>query len=128
MGTGVVSGLASIFPFGAGSLALKIVTLIFFFLNLIIFVVLSTLTLARYWMFPYVSIFTLQTKGLTFIISQVWSKMLRHPAQSVFVGCFPMGAATLINSALVRLPTLKFVVLTHGGASRFAISNLGFPT
>jgi hypothetical protein len=59
MGTGVVSGLASMFPFGAGSLALKIITLAFFFLNLIIFVVLLMVTLARYWMFPYVSAFTL---------------------------------------------------------------------
>jgi Voltage-dependent anion channel len=59
MGTGVVSGLASMFPFGAGSLALKIITLAFFFLNLIIFVVLLTVTLARYWMFPYVSAFNL---------------------------------------------------------------------
>ena len=27
--------------------------------------------------------------------------MIKHPAQSLFIGCFPMGAATLINSALV---------------------------
>lgn len=26
--------------------------------------------------------------------------MLSHPAQSLFIGAFPMGAATLINSAL----------------------------
>ena len=32
---------------------------------------------------------------------QIWSMMIRHPAQSLFIGCFPMGAATLINSALV---------------------------
>lgn len=27
--------------------------------------------------------------------------MLNHPAQSLFIGCFPMGAATLINAGLV---------------------------
>lgn len=32
---------------------------------------------------------------------QVWGLMLNHPAQSLFIGCFPMGAATLINGALV---------------------------
>lgn len=30
----------------------------------------------------------------------MWRKMISHPAQSLFVGAFPMGAATLINSAL----------------------------
>lgn len=38
--------------------------------------------------------------------SQIWSLMIAHPAQSLFIGCFPMGAATLINAALVRLNTL----------------------
>ena len=27
--------------------------------------------------------------------------MIRHPAQSLFVGCFAMGSATVINSGLV---------------------------
>jgi len=31
---------------------------------------------------------------------EVWGLMLNHPAQSLFVGCFPMGAATLINAGL----------------------------
>lgn len=35
---------------------------------------------------------------------QVWGLMLNHPAQSLFIGCFPMGAATLINGALVSTP------------------------
>ena len=29
--------------------------------------------------------------------------MIMHPAQSMFLGAFPMGCATLINAALVRL-------------------------
>lgn len=31
--------------------------------------------------------------------------MLSHPAQSLFIGCFPMGAATLINAGLVSRPS-----------------------
>jgi hypothetical protein len=34
--------------------------------------------------------------------------MLAHPAQSLFVGCFPMGAATLINSGLVSVFQVNF--------------------
>jgi tellurite resistance protein TehA-like permease len=59
MGTGVVSSLTSLFHFGANSLALEIITLIFFFLNLLLFTVISGLTVARYWLFPEVSTITL---------------------------------------------------------------------
>ncbi|KAF8070178.1 voltage-dependent anion channel [Lyophyllum atratum] len=83
MGTGVISSLVSRFPFGAGSLTLEVISLMFFFLNLALFVLFCGLTVARYWLFP-----------------EMWRKMLSHPAQSLFVGAFPMGAATLINSAL----------------------------
>ncbi|KAF9461280.1 voltage-dependent anion channel [Collybia nuda] len=84
MGTGVISSLAANFHFGAGSLTLEIISLVFFLLNLALFVVISAMTIARYWMFP-----------------EMWSKMISHPAQSLFVGAFAMGAATLINSALI---------------------------
>lgn len=36
---------------------------------------------------------------------KVWSMMITHPAQSLFIGCFPMGAATLINAGLVSVPS-----------------------
>lgn len=52
MGTGAVSSLINRFHFGAGSLTLKVLTLIFFFLNLFFFVVICGATIARYWMFP----------------------------------------------------------------------------
>lgn len=52
MGTGVVSALASRFHFGAGSLALEVVSLIFFLLNLALFVAICAMTIARYWLFP----------------------------------------------------------------------------
>lgn len=34
------------------------------------------------------------------IFPDIWSLMIRHPVQSVYVGCYPMGAATLINVAV----------------------------
>lgn len=30
----------------------------------------------------------------------IWSIMLRHPVQSLYLGCYPMGATTLINIAV----------------------------
>ncbi|KAF5385900.1 hypothetical protein D9615_002517 [Tricholomella constricta] len=83
MGTGVISALASRFPFGAGSIALEVISLMFFFLNLFLFVIICGMTVARYWLYP-----------------EMWNKMLSHPGQGLFVGAFPMGVATLINSAL----------------------------
>jgi tellurite resistance protein TehA-like permease len=52
MGTGVVSTLAHSFPYGTGSLALKVITLLFFFLNLLLFVIITGASAARYVMFP----------------------------------------------------------------------------
>ncbi|TFK54332.1 hypothetical protein OE88DRAFT_1733002 [Heliocybe sulcata] len=84
MGTGVLSGLANSFPFGTGSTVLKFFFMLFFWINFLLFIIISGCTIARYVMFP-----------------EVWSIMLRHPAQSMFMGAFPMGAATLINAALI---------------------------
>ncbi|KAF7351341.1 Sulfite efflux pump SSU1 [Mycena sanguinolenta] len=83
MGTGGVAGLISRFHFGQDSEAVKTLTLVFFFLNLLFFVAICGATIARYWMFP-----------------ELWDAMLQHPAQSLFISTFPMGAATLINTAL----------------------------
>ncbi|KAI0745700.1 voltage-dependent anion channel [Earliella scabrosa] len=83
MGTGVVSALLHNLPYHSDSVALKIASLAIFLLNLVLFTFVCTCTILRYTMFP-----------------EIWSLMIRHPAQSLFVGCFPMGAATLINSAL----------------------------
>ncbi|KAI0821619.1 voltage-dependent anion channel [Trametes gibbosa] len=83
MGTGVVSALIHNFPYHNDSLALKLAALVMFLVNLALFVFVCICTVLRYIMFP-----------------EVWSMMLSHPAQSLFIGCFPMGAATLINAAL----------------------------
>ncbi|EMD37557.1 hypothetical protein CERSUDRAFT_114196 [Gelatoporia subvermispora B] len=83
MGTGVVSALLHNFPYHNSSLALKIMAIVFLLLNLTLFVFVCACTILRYILFP-----------------EVWPLMLSHPAQSLFIGCFPMGAATLINASL----------------------------
>ncbi|KAH7914128.1 voltage-dependent anion channel [Hygrophoropsis aurantiaca] len=84
MGTGATAAVVHAFPYGHESLAIKVVTLLLFFLNLLLFVIICSATIARYMMFP-----------------QVWSIMLQHPTHSLFIGTFPMGAVTIINIALV---------------------------
>ncbi|KAH9931134.1 voltage-dependent anion channel [Epithele typhae] len=83
MGTGAISILFHSFPYGQGSQALQIFTYIFFFLNLALFIIFNAFSIARYIIFP-----------------DVWSLMINHPAQSLFLGTYPMGAATLINVAV----------------------------
>jgi len=83
MGTGVVSALLHNFPYHNSSDALKIMAIVFLILNLVLFIFVCTCTVLRYILFP-----------------EIWWLMLSHPAQSLFIGCFPMGAATLINASL----------------------------
>ncbi|CAL1707088.1 unnamed protein product [Somion occarium] len=83
MGTGAVSALLHNFPYNSDSSALKIMALIIFLLNLVLFVFVCICTVLRYILYP-----------------EIWSRMIAHPAQSLFIGCFPMGAATLINAGL----------------------------
>ncbi|KAF7330296.1 Sulfite efflux pump SSU1 [Mycena venus] len=83
MGTGAVGALVSRFHFDETSEAFKILTLLFFFLNLLFFAAICAATVARYYIFP-----------------ELWQAMLRDPTQSLFIGTFPMGASTLINVAV----------------------------
>ncbi|EIM81137.1 uncharacterized protein STEHIDRAFT_66796 [Stereum hirsutum FP-91666 SS1] len=80
MGTGAISILFENFPYGSATTPMKTFSAIFFFLNLILFATFNVVSLFRYLMFP-----------------DIWSLMLRHPSQSLFLGCYPMGATTLIN-------------------------------
>ena len=80
MGTGAVSILFHNYPYANDSITMKVFTYIFFFLNLAFFLIFNVLTAARYIIFP-----------------DIWSIMIRHPVQSLYIGCYPMGAATLIN-------------------------------
>ncbi|KAH9946983.1 voltage-dependent anion channel [Amylocystis lapponica] len=83
MGTGVVSALINNFPYATGSHGLQVAAVVFLILNLILFVVISTYTIARYIMFP-----------------EAWSLMLGHRSQSLFIGCIPMSVVTLIDASL----------------------------
>ncbi|KAF8070179.1 voltage-dependent anion channel [Lyophyllum atratum] len=58
-------------------------SLAFFFLNLILFVLLTTITIMRYTSYPH-----------------TWITMLRDPNSSLYTGCLPMGVTTLINVAV----------------------------
>ncbi|TCD64157.1 transporter [Steccherinum ochraceum] len=86
MGTGAISILFHNFPYGSGTVPMRVFSAIFFFLNLCLFIVFNALTIARYTIFP-----------------DIWSIMIRHPVQSLYVGCYPMGAATLINVSVSLL-------------------------
>lgn len=69
------------FPFGS-SFILAWFGRVVFFVNLALFLLFCGLTLARYIIYP-----------------QIWTRMIHHPVQSTFVGCFPMALATLVNGA-----------------------------
>lgn len=64
----------------------KISTLIVFFLNLTLFVVFVAITISRYILFP-----------------EILPLVIRHPVQSLYIGCFPMAATTLINVSVYTI-------------------------
>ncbi|KAL4254226.1 tellurite-resistance/dicarboxylate transporter (TDT) family protein [Abortiporus biennis] len=86
MGTGAISILFHSFPYATNSTPMKIFTYIFFFLNLFLFILFNALSIFRYAIFP-----------------DIWSIMIRHPTQSLFLGTYPMGAATLISIGAGRI-------------------------
>ncbi|KAF2138781.1 uncharacterized protein K452DRAFT_233711 [Aplosporella prunicola CBS 121167] len=61
----------------------RVITVIYtvlFVINVILFAIISFTSLLRYVMYP-----------------ATWGLMLRHPVQSLFLGCIPMGLTTIIN-------------------------------
>ncbi|KAJ5345878.1 C4-dicarboxylate transporter/malic acid transport protein [Penicillium brevicompactum] len=78
MGTGIVSILLHNLPYN-GTWLYWISVVVFAF-NVFLFVLFSLISLARYTLF----------RGL-------WTAMLNHPTQSLFLGTYPMGLATIIN-------------------------------
>ncbi len=62
---------------------MQCIALFFLLLNLVIFIIFSICGIARYTFF----------RGL-------WSTMMRHPVQSLYLGTFPMGFATIIIAAI----------------------------
>ncbi|CAA7263168.1 unnamed protein product [Cyclocybe aegerita] len=82
MGTGAISNLFVAFPYGRGSQSFNTLSLVFFFFNLLLFVTFSALVIAKYVCYP-----------------DRWKSLLRNPITSLYTGCFPMGATTLISVA-----------------------------
>ncbi|KAI5122464.1 hypothetical protein M0805_008775 [Coniferiporia weirii] len=87
-GTGAVASLFHIFPYDTDKAALQYTALSFELLNLLFFVVLTACGVARYMIF----------RG-------VWASMLRHPVQSLFLGCYSMGLSNLIVGAVSTIYT-----------------------
>lgn len=75
---------------------LQIISIIFFVLNLALFLLFTLISCLRYILYP-----------------QIFPAVLRHPHQSLFVATFPVGLATLRNmTVLVCTP-----VWGHGMAT-----------
>ncbi|KAF8973295.1 voltage-dependent anion channel [Flammula alnicola] len=83
-GTGAISSLFVSFPYGTGSRPMIVLSLIIFFLNLFLFTLFSVLVIAKYMCYP-----------------DRWKVLVRNPVTSLYAGCFPMGATTLINVAVL---------------------------
>ncbi|CAI0652591.1 unnamed protein product [Colletotrichum noveboracense] len=79
MGTGIVSILLHSLPYNATWISHGL-ALAFFVLNVGLFTIFTGITVLRYALYP-----------------EIWKAMVIHPAQSMFLGCFPMGFATIIN-------------------------------
>lgn len=76
MGTGIVSILLHNLPYNGQWL--RFISYIFFGLNILLFVAFSCISLVRYIAYP-----------------GIWRAMISHPGQSLFLGCFPMGFASM---------------------------------
>lgn len=75
MGTGIVSILLHQMPYNG--FWLRCISYIFFCINIALFTVFTAMSAARYTLYP-----------------EIWSAMVAHPAQSLFLGCFPMAFAS----------------------------------
>jgi tellurite resistance protein TehA-like permease len=78
MGTGIVAILLGTIPFR--SPVLYYLSIVFFILNTIFFVVAFVVSFLRYTLYP-----------------DIWGVMIRDPVNSLFLSSIPIGFATLIN-------------------------------
>ncbi|RAH49434.1 TDT family transporter [Aspergillus brunneoviolaceus CBS 621.78] len=78
MGTGIVSVLLNTLPYNGQWLYW--ISVAIFALNVLLFATGCIITLLRYTLYP-----------------EIFFAMIRHPVQSMFIGTFPMGFATIIN-------------------------------
>lgn len=79
MGTGIVSMLLHELPYNGTWL--YYLSVIVFVLNVALFLTFTTISVVRYIAFP-----------------DLWSAMIRHPSQSLFLGTFPMGLGTIVGA------------------------------
>lgn len=78
MGTGIVGQLFHTLPYN-GDWAYYM-SIVFFVLNIFLFTLFTIISVLRYTLYP-----------------EIWHAMIRHPTQSLFLGTFPMGFATIVN-------------------------------
>ncbi|OQE44223.1 hypothetical protein PENCOP_c002G04217 [Penicillium coprophilum] len=78
MGTGITSILLQTLPYNGRWLYW--ISVVIFCLNVLLFVVFLAITILRYILYP-----------------KAFYLMITHPAQSLFIGTFPMGFATIVN-------------------------------
>ena len=78
MGTGIVSVLLHNLPYNGDWLYW--ISVVIFCLNVALFIIFTFISVVRYTAFL-----------------EIWWAMIRHPQQSLFLGTFPMGLATIIN-------------------------------
>lgn len=78
MGTGIVAILLHNFPYQA--IWLQYISYIFFALNVVLFIAFLGISIARYALYP-----------------EIWSAMLAHAGQSLFLGCMPMAFASELH-------------------------------
>jgi tellurite resistance protein TehA-like permease len=86
MGTGIVSLLLHNLPYNGTWLYW--ISVAIFALNVLLFITGSIISILRYTLYP-----------------EIFLAMIKHPVQSMFIGTFPMGLATIINMfCLVCVP------------------------
>ncbi|KAF9886446.1 hypothetical protein FE257_011478 [Aspergillus nanangensis] len=86
MGTGIVSILLNTLPYNG--IWLYWISVVVFALNVILFTVGCLISVLRYTLYP-----------------EIFLLMIKHPVQSMFLGTFPMGFATIVNMfCLVCVP------------------------
>ncbi|KAK0120415.1 hypothetical protein ONS96_010631 [Cadophora gregata f. sp. sojae] len=78
MGTGIVSILLHNLPYNGRWLYW--ISVVIFCLNVALFTTFLCISIVGYTLYP-----------------AIWRAMIRHPAQSLFLGTFPMGFATIVN-------------------------------
>lgn len=78
MGTGIVSILLNTLPYNGHWLYW--ISVVIFAFNVLLFAVFLSLSILRYVVYP-----------------EIFPVMVTHPTQSLFLGTFPMGLATIIN-------------------------------